>query len=64
MIAAFDRDQGGDRYTAKLRGGGLPRVTDGRADLDGGQDWNDRLRQDQQAQQQRPRQDRGQGMSR
>jgi len=43
----------------------LFRVTDGRGDLETGQDWNDRLRQDQQAQRQhRTRQDRGQGMSR
>lgn len=64
MIAAFDKDQGGDRYTAKLREA-LPRATDDRADLDAGQDWNDLLRQDQQADQQRQRtRDRGHGMSR
>jgi DNA primase len=64
VVAAFDRDQGGDRYTKAIREA-LPRATDGRADLEAGQDWNDKLRQDQQAQAERQRtRDRGQRMSR
>lgn len=44
MIAAFDRDQGGDRYTAKVREA-VTRAKDGRAELESGQDWNEQQRQ-------------------
>jgi hypothetical protein len=54
VIAAFDADQGGDRYTAKVREA-VSRATDGRAGLEKGQDWNDRLRQEQQRQGERHR---------
>lgn len=43
VIAAFDRDSAGDRYTEKLREA-LPEARDGRESLEVGQDWNDVLR--------------------
>ena len=61
VIAAFDADQGGERYTAKVREA-VSRARDGRAELEKGQDWNERLRQEQQRQGERQRGRGGPGM--
>ena len=61
VIAAFAADQGGERYTAKVRAA-VSRARDGRAELEKGQDWNERLRQEQQRQGERQRGRGGPGM--
>ncbi len=59
VVAAFDADRGGDRYTDKIREA-MPGAKDGREGLSQGQDWNDKLRQVQEARQcQRSRPGRG-----